>query len=466
MESAPHPSLDTLSTIRDDGSRRFVYTADVRGRFTTARRYSAVVLIAVYLLLPWIRINGFPAVFLDMDNRRFHLFGLTLAPQDAWLMFFLITGLGFSLFFLTALFGRIWCGWACPQTIFLDHLFRRIERWTEGDAIARRRLRDAPWSVGKFARRVAKHGLYAVSAALITHLFLAYFVSLPRLWGMMRAAPGQHVGSFLFVAVATGILYFDFAWFREQLCIVICPYGRLQSALLDDHSLIIGYDGSRGEPRGGEGDCVDCLRCVRVCPTGIDIRNGSQLECIGCAACIDACDDVMAKLHRPKGLVRYDSLAGFAGGRTRWLRPRTALYAVLLLAGAGAASWGISTFRPATLGVTRMIGAPYYVDGSAVRDQFFVRIINKRTEPVSFYVDLKGVPADVRQVGLTGPIEIPPLGEVINPLVLEQPISSFNGSFPFSVSLRDASGPLRLERSMEFLGPDVRTLRDSGAAAP
>ena len=223
MPPPTQPSLDSVSTIRDDGSRRYLFPADVSGRFTRARAWAALVLIAIYLLLPWIKIGGYPAVFLDVAERRFHFFGWTLAAQDLWLMFFLITGLGFSLFFVTALLGRVWCGWACPQTVFLDHVYRKIERWIDGDALARRALDAAPWTTRKIGQRLAKHAAYLVVSAAIAHLFLAYFVSIPELWYMMRAAPVAHWSAFAFVGVSTAVLYFNFAWFREQLCIVICP---------------------------------------------------------------------------------------------------------------------------------------------------------------------------------------------------------------------------------------------------
>src|SRR3954466_16278378 len=183
------PNRNSVTTIRSDGSRSFLYPRDVHGRFTAIRRWTALGLIAFYLSLPWITINGAPAVFLDIADRRFHLFGITLAAQDLWLLFFVITGLGFSLFFVTALLGRVWCGWACPQTVFLDHIYRRVERWIEGDAVKRRALDQAPLSSGEIAKRVSKHSLYLVISAIITHLLLAYFVSLPEVWSMMRAAP-------------------------------------------------------------------------------------------------------------------------------------------------------------------------------------------------------------------------------------------------------------------------------------
>lgn len=471
------PQLDSVTTIRSDGSRPFLYPADTHGRFTRARKLSAFALIAFYLSLPWIKVNGYPAVFLDVADRRFHLFGVTLAFQDLWLLFFVITGLGFSLFFVTALLGRVWCGWACPHTVFLDHVYRRIERWIEGDAVRRRALHAAPLSAGKLVRRVVKHGLYILVSAVITHLFLAYFVSLPEVWAMVSAAPGEHWSAFVFIVIATGVLYFNFAWFREQLCIVICPYGRLQSALIDDHSLVIGYDSARGEPRrqvgapgataappAKEGDCVSCNRCVNVCPTGIDIRHGLQMECIGCTACIDACDDVMTRVGRPRGLIRYDSQRAFAGGRTRWLRPRTVIYGVLLLIGASVATWALTSVKPANFGVTRMTGAPYIVDATTVRNQFMVRIVNKRNVPARFSLQVQGVPGDVRQSGFADAVEVAALGELVQPLILQQPRAGYAGPFHFEVRIADAAGRFSLSRGVEFVGPEARLLREDEGA--
>lgn len=462
------PNRDSVTTIRSDGSRPFLHPSDTHGRFTTARKVSAWALIVFYLSLPWIKIGGFPAVFLDIADRRFHLFGVTFAAQDMWLLFFVITGLGFSLFFITALLGRVWCGWACPQTVFLDHVYRQIERWVEGDAVKRRALDAAPSSPAKFAKRAVKHGLYVLVSAIITHLFLAYYVSLPEVWDMVTHAPTEHWGAFLFIFIATAILYFNFAWFREQLCIVVCPYGRIQSALIDDHSMVIGYDAKRGEPRGKANDpaagaCVDCHRCVQVCPTGIDIRQGLQMECIGCTACIDACDDVMARLKRPTGLIRYDSQKAFTGSRTKWIRPRTILYFVLLLVGASVATWAISTVKPANFGLTRMTGAPYIVDATDVRNQFLVRIVNKRSVPARFNVCLDRVPEGLRQTGFEQVVEVGPLGELVQPLILQQARGSYQGPFHFAVHVEDVDGKFTLVKPVEFLGPEASLLREDNA---
>ncbi|HEY8933393.1 MAG TPA: cytochrome c oxidase accessory protein CcoG, partial [Rariglobus sp.] len=474
------PNRDSVTTIREDGSRLFLHPADARGRFTNARRWSGWLLIAIYLSLPWIPVGGHPAVFLDIADRRFHLFGFTLAFQDTWLMFFGITGLGFALFFITALLGRVWCGWACPQTVFLEHVYRRIERWLEGDSFMRRRLDAAPWSLGKIIRRGGKQIVFFAISAVIAHLFLAYYVSIPELWSMMSDSPGEHWAAFVFVFVFTGILYFNFAWFREQLCIVICPYGRLQSVLIDDHSLVIGYDAKRGEPRGklrshlaespiqsnpigysgSTGACVDCTRCVQVCPTGIDIRQGLQIECIGCAACIDACDEVMDKVKRPRGLIRYDSMAGFAGGRTRWVRPRILVYLALLAVGFAVATWALSTVRPANLAISRIPGAPYFVSPEGVRNQFLVRLVNKRDTPARFVVTLPDAPSALVRTGLDGVVQLAPLAEEVRPLVVQMPRGDYAGEFALTVRITDEAGTFTLEKTVRFVGPDATLLKE------
>jgi cytochrome c oxidase accessory protein FixG len=462
------PTVDSVTTIATDGSRRDVHPSDVHGPFMSARRWSGWGLIAFYVVLPWIPINGHPAVFLDIAERRFHFFGYTLATQDAWLLFFGVTGLGFALFFLTALFGRLWCGWACPQTVYLEHVFRVIERWIDGDAPARRALQAAPLTGKKAAKRVFKHGLYMLAALVITHIFLSYFVSLPEVWRMMQEDPAEHWSAFVFVFVAAGILYFNFAWFREQLCIVICPYGRLQSALTDDHSMVIGYDEKRGEPRGklgtpDAGACVACNRCVQVCPTGIDIRHGLQLECIGCAACIDACDEVMTKIDRPKGLIRYDSFVGLAGGKTRWVRPRTVVYGILLLIGASVATYAFSTIKPTNFLVYRMSGAAYFVSPESVRNQFMVRLVNKHSVPATLTVTTEGVPAHIKQSGFEAPVTLPPLGEQVTPLVLSVDRKAYTGAFHFTVRVQDLDHTYQLSREVEFLGPDPKLLEEEDA---
>jgi cytochrome c oxidase accessory protein FixG len=256
----------------------------------------------------------------------------------------------------------------------------------------------------------------------------------------------------------TAVLWFNFHWFREQFCIVLCPYGRLQSALIDKHSIVIGYDAGRGEPRGrkgtsGAGDCVDCRRCVAVCPTGIDIRQGLQMECIGCSACIDACDAVMTKLDRPRGLIRYDSGEGLARRRTKFIRPRIILYTVLMAIGATAMSLALTTLKPATVSLLRIQGAPYFIDAGQVRNQFFLRVLNKRNRNEAFRIELVGAPPTLHATGLDEPIRVPALGEEMRPVVMTIPRADFHEDPKFSVRIIDSTGKAVAERRVTFLGP-------------
>jgi len=462
--AAKKPNLDTVTTINDDGSRYFLHPADVRGGFTRWRRVFGIALLAIYVLLPWIPVGGFPAVFFDLANRQFHFFGLTFLAEDLWIGFFLLTGLGFSLFYVTALLGRLWCGWACPYTVFLEHIYRRIERWVDGDAPARRKLEDAPWTKTKIARRLVKHGLYALASLLIAHIFVSYFVSIPGLYDAMTQSPLNHVRVFGVMAFLTVCLYGSFAWFREQFCIILCPYGRIQSALTDDDTIVIGYDESRGEPRGkatdpNTGDCIACNRCVKVCPTGIDIRNGLQMECIGCAACIDACNEMMDKVGHERNLLRYDSLNGLAGKKRRILRPRVFLYTGFLFAGVGMLSLYLTGLQSAKLEITRMPGQPFYVTEDGVRNQYEVELASKRNEPITYEFSVEGLPDGATSIGLDEPVVLEPLGETTRTFFVIVPKDKYTGEFRVSVSGEVTPGDFEVSDIVEFLGPSAYTLK-------
>lgn len=370
------------SSIHTDGTRKKIHPADFSGRFLRARRAVFALLILTWLLLPIVHIGGHPALFLDVEHRRFFAFGGSFTPQDFWLVFFLATGVGFGLVYATAVLGRVWCGWACPQTVFLEGLFRPIERLVNGP-------RDKRMRGTSFTRRAITHVLYVLAALFVAHVFLSYFVSVSALWSMITGSPSAHPEAFIWMVAVTGVFYGNFAFFREQTCVALCPYGRLQSVLLDDDSLVVGYDEKRGEPRGKkgktEGDCVDCGRCVVVCPTGIDIRNGLQMDCIACTQCIDACDDIMDKLERPRGLIRYDSLKGLRGEQRRFFfRPRIYFYTALAVLGAVVFFLATRTRTTFEATLLRQPGAPFTRDESGIRNGFVLHIANKGTEPRAY----------------------------------------------------------------------------------
>ena len=439
------PSQFGEGSLGTDGRRKRPYPADVTGRWLTARRIVYAALIALWAALPWIPVGGHPAVFLDVDKRQFFLFGLTFNAQDVWLLFFLVSGVGFGLVYATAVLGRVWCGWACPQTVFLEALFRPIERLFNGPRnVALRRVSRGGGSFDRVWRAGATHAVYVVAAALVAHVLLAYFVSIPRVFEMVRTSPGAHPEAFAWMIGVTGVMYGNFAFFREQVCVVVCPYGRLQSVLLDDDSLVVGYDERRGEPRGkakteGAGDCVDCNRCVVVCPTGIDIRDGLQLDCIACTACIDACDEVMDKLGRDRGLIRYDSqrgLRGMPGEKRRILRPRLYAYTVLLVIGAVVATVAFHGREPFEANIVRLPGMPYTREGGVIRNAFELRLVNKQGSAASFDIDAVDAPGLAFVISIPK-VELEPLGSRRIPFFVTMDQAAFRADQPFVVRVRE-----------------------------
>ncbi len=384
------PDLDTVYSINQDGSRNYLHPADVKGRWQTRKNIIFAVLAALYLVMPWITIAGNPMIRFDLPGRAAYLFGATFTNQDFYLAYFIISGIGFALFVLTSLWGRVWCGYFCPQTVFLEGFFRRIERWIEGPRNRRIRRNLGPMTFDKFWRKTLKQGIYLLLATVIAHAFLAYFIPVRELLAIVPDGPQAHMSAFLWTIFWTAVLYFDFAWFREQTCLIICPYGRLQSTLIDKSTIIIGYDQKRGEPRDRAknvgGDCIDCFRCVEVCPTGIDIRNGLQLECVGCANCIDACNDVMRKMGKAEGLVRYDSELGFESGQRKFFRPRVVLYLVLGLVGMTVFSASILRRAPFQANMLRSSSVPFVIEEDSIRNIYNLSIQNKTVEAKTYVI--------------------------------------------------------------------------------
>ncbi len=388
--NAPQADEQVLSTLNRDGSRRWLRPKPSFGRFHRRRFAVAWGLILVFTSIPHLRVGGKPSMLLDVQHREFTFFGATFLPTDTFLLMLLLFSIFVSIFLATALLGRVWCGWGCPQTVYMEYLYRPLERLIEGG-----RSRPLERSGG---RRVLKLVVFFMVSAALAHTFLAYFVGVDALAGWITGSPADHPGAFALMLGTTLLMFFDFAWFREQTCIVACPYGRFQSVLLDRQSLIVGYDTRRGEPRHpkrGErpqsaGDCIDCARCVITCPTGVDIRAGLQMECIHCTQCIDACDEVMDRIGHPRGLIRYTSQEELASGRRRFLRPRLVVYAAILLAMAGTFTVSLLGKESADVTVLRGLGSPFTILPSGeVSNQIRLKVANRDTAARQFTIGIE-----------------------------------------------------------------------------
>lgn len=326
-----------LATTDESGKRVYIHPEDITGKWKNRRKIFYWALIILYLVLPWIYIDGKQWVLLDLAHREFTIFGHMFYGHDGPLLFFLLIGFVVLMAFVTSIWGRVWCGWACPQTVFIDTLYRTVERLIEGKSRKRRDLDRQALSLTKLFKRSVKWLAFTLISLHIVHSFLGYFVGTRALFNITLHSPSDNWTLFVTMLTMTGIILFDFGWFREQFCIIACPYGRFQSVVMDDDSLIVAYDAKRGEPRRSkdidtqsEGDCISCNHCVKACPTGIDIRQGTQMECISCTMCIDACDNIMRKVDRPEGLIRYTTENKLTGQEPKKLFIRSSIYLVIL----------------------------------------------------------------------------------------------------------------------------------------
>ena len=449
-----------LPTLNEDGSRRWIRPKLSRGPWWKRRLLVGWALIVVFTAIPYLKLNGKPLILLDLPHRQFTLFGTTFLPTDSMFLMLLLVGLFVGIFLITAILGRVWCGWACPQTVYMEFVYRPIERLIEGNRGRQMKLdREGP-----DGRRVIKNVVFGFVSIFLAHTFLAYFVGVGALLRWVTEPPSQHWGAFLVAGAVAGLMFLDFGVLREQVCLVACPYGRLQSVLLDRRSLIVGYDTLRGEPRGlvrerksagaAHGDCIDCAACVITCPTGIDIRDGLQMECIHCTQCIDACDVVMEKTGRPKGLIRYGARDAFEGKPHRILRPRIVIYPLIMVLVWGGLVYALANRGSADVTVLRGIGAPYGVlpDGQ-ISNQLRVKIVNRSPETRRYTISIDDA-NDLTLVSPDNPLEVGPGASATASLfVMAQAKSIPGGLREIEVEVKDGAG-FEKKTHYRLLGPE------------
>jgi cytochrome c oxidase accessory protein FixG len=412
---------DTISTVDEQGKRVWIYPKKPSGRFHGWRVAVTVILLSILFGGPFITIGGQPFLLLNIFERRFVILGQAFWPQDFFLLaVVLITFFVFIILF-TVVFGRVWCGWMCPQTLFMEMVFRKIEYLIEGDASAQRRLAKEPWNLSKIAKKTLKHVIFMVISLVIAHTVMAYLIGVEQTITIATHSPGENVAGFIGLMVFTGIFYWVYAKFREQACTVVCPYGRLQGVLLTKESIVVAYDWLRGEPRGHlkksqpvaevkNGDCIDCHLCVHVCPTGIDIRNGTQLECVNCTACIDACDDVMIKIGKPKGLIRFASYNSIKNGIAKIINARVIGYSMVLLALVGVLSFTLMTRADVEMTVLKIPGTLYQRSDGFITNLYNIEFINKTFNEVSLQLKVQ-TPEGAELVSVDGkPVVVPAEG--------------------------------------------------------
>lgn len=398
---------DSLATVDAQGKRKWIFAQKPKGKFYNIRTYVSWFFFVLFVTLPFIHINDRPLFLFNITTAKFILFGKVFWPQDFFIFgIIMITFIVFIVLF-TAAFGRLFCGWVCPQTIFMEMLFRKLEYLIEGDRAHQKLLASAPWTTEKIIRKATKHIIFYLLAFIIANLFLAYIIGTTELWAMIKK-PSQNAGTIASLMIFSAVFYAVYAFFREQVCTVICPYGRLQGVLLDKNSMVVAYDYKRGEERKKinkkeertAGDCIDCFQCVKVCPTGIDIRNSTQMECVGCTACIDACDHMMEEVGFEKGLIRYASENGIANHQKLRYTRRMKMYTVLLIVLTGLLTTLLVTRKDITATVMRTPGLLFQEKGTdSISNLYNIKIVNKTVNDIPLTVKLEDAFGTVQLIG-------------------------------------------------------------------
>lgn len=451
-----------LASVARDGRRRWIYAQKPSGRFYRARTIVSWFLLAFLLLAPFIKYKGQPLVLLNVLERRFVFFGVVFWPQDFYLVVLIALSVLVTLALSTVAVGRVWCGWLCPQTIFMEMLFRKLEYWLDGSASEQLRRNRGPWNRDRIVHFVRKHVIFFVLSFFLANVFLAWVIGADELWDIITDPPQEHLAGLTAITIFSLVFFLVFARFREQACVLACPYGRVMSSLIDPNTITVTYDFRRGEPRkrirkgedtSNAGDCIDCYRCVSVCPTGIDIRNGIQLECINCTACIDACDDVMRRLGRPTGLIRMTSHEAVRTGQRQPLSWRVKAYAAVWLVLIASVATLLATRKDVDVLILRQAGTLYTTTADGELANFYtVQAFNRSNRPIRFAIDVvepKG--ATVIPVGRLD--EVGPHALLEGRLLVSAPASALTGvRTPVRFAVRVEGEPAG-EIESSFLGP-------------
>ncbi len=458
---------DIIGTIDEEGNRKYIYPKKPSGKFYDYRKWVSYFLLLVLVANPFVKINGNQFMMFNVLERRYNIFGFPFWPEDFYIfVLFMIIGVVFVILF-TVIFGRIFCGWICPQTIFLEMVFRRIEYWIEGDRGAQIRLSKQEWNVEKITKKGLKWFIFLLLSFLIANVFLAYLISSDELFKMIQEGPKNHLSTLISLSIFTGVFYFIFTWFREQVCIIACPYGRLQGVLLDNKSINVIYDFVRGEKESGrakynknedrnttgKGDCIDCNLCVHVCPTGIDIRNGTQLECTNCTACIDECETIMKGVGLPKGLIRYASEDEIEKKDKFKFTNRMMGYTAVLVILIGILSGLLFLRNDMEATILRLPGQLFQHKGENIINVYTFKIINKTNNDFNdIHFKLAGIKGTLKVVG-EQELKVPRQGMnegtlfiEINHLLLERDktkikIEVYNGDKKIETSKTNFLGP-------------------------
>ncbi len=410
QKDAENTFRDSLSTVDKDGKRIWIYSKKPRGKFTSWRSVVNVILLIMLIGGPFIKIDGQPFMLFNIFERKFILFGQIFWPQDFHLFVLATIVMVLFITLFTVVYGRIFCGWVCPQTIFMEGVFRKIEYWIEGDYLAQKKLHKSPWNKEKIRKKSIKHFFFILVSVIIMHTFMAYLVGIERTWAIITDSPVENLEGFSGMIVLTVIFYGVFSQLREQVCTTICPYGRLQGVLLDRNSVVVAYDHIRGEGRGkfrkdedrateGKGDCIDCNQCVYVCPTGIDIRNGTQLECVNCTACIDSCNTIMDRIGKPRGLVCYASELNIADNKSFQFTSRIKAYSIILFFLVGVLITLLVIRSDFETTLLRQPGMTYQKrDDGTVSNLYQIKIVNKTTRDMDVHFELLSPAGEILMV--------------------------------------------------------------------